>query len=115
MFTPPAPPYSSNIGKVKDDEAGMDVDIMEKNDFKKQVEAWRWLKENSGAAWRLEAHLILAPQKIDKLGEKFEDTLDEIECKEKGLKKEKRVINNQTIEITEKKRITKNWVEDQKN
>ena len=47
IFTPPAPPYSSNIGKVKDDEAGMDVDIMEKNDFKKQVEALRWLGENS--------------------------------------------------------------------
>ena len=115
MSLPPTPPPGFNIGKMRDSEAAMEVEIMEKVDIKKQVEAWRWLKENSGAAWRLEAHLILAPQKIDKLGEKFEDTLDEIECKEKGLKKEKRVINNQTIEITEKKRITKNWVEDQKN
>ena len=47
---------------------------MEKGDFKKQVEAWRWLGEDSGAAWELEAQLMVALQMIDMLGEMYEDT-----------------------------------------
>ena len=67
----------------------MKVDVMHKGDFKKQVEAWRWLGEGSGAASGLEAQLMIALQNIDKLEEKYEDTQDENERKEKGLKKEK--------------------------
>ena len=52
---------------------------MEKGDFKKQVVAWRWLGEDSGAAWGLVAQLMVALQKIDMLGEKYADTLDENE------------------------------------
>ena len=44
MSIPPAPPHGPNIGKVKDGEAVMEVDIMEKGDFKKQVIAWRRLR-----------------------------------------------------------------------
>ena len=62
---------------------------MDKGDFMMQIEAWRWLGEDSGATWGLEAQLMVALQKIDMLEEKYEDTQDENENKEKGLKKEK--------------------------
>ena len=37
MSIPPAPPDGPNIGKVKDGEAVMEVNIIKKSDFKKQV------------------------------------------------------------------------------
>ena len=77
------------IGKVRDSEAVMEVDTMDKGDFKKQVATWRWLGENSRAAWGLEAQLRVALQKIDMLEAKYEDTQDENECKERGLKKKR--------------------------
>ena len=42
-FTPPAPPHGPSIRKVKDSEAAMEGDIMEKDDFKKKMEAGRGL------------------------------------------------------------------------
>ena len=62
---------------------------MDKGDFMMQIEAWRWLGEDSGATWGLEAQLMVALQKIDMLEEKYAYTLDENEHKEKRLKKEK--------------------------
>ena len=49
MSIPPAPPHGPNM--VKDGEAVMEMDIIEKGDFKKQVVAWIWLGEDSNAAW----------------------------------------------------------------
>ena len=86
---PSAPLHGPNIGKVKGSEAVMEVDTMDKGYFKKQVATWRWLGENSGAAWGLEAQLRVALQKIDMLEAKYEDTQDENECKERGLKKKR--------------------------
>ena len=88
MSIPPAPPHGPNIGKVKDGEAVIDVDIMEKGDFKKQVVAWRWLGEDSSAVGRLVAQRTVALQKIDMLGEIYADSLDEKERKEERLKKD---------------------------
>ena len=84
MSIPSAPLHGPNIGKMKDSEAAIEVDIMDKGDFKKQVEAWRWLGEDFIAAWILKAQLMVAQQKIDMLVEKYEDTQDKNDCRSWG-------------------------------
>ena len=101
MFITPAPPHSPNIRRVKVSEAAIVVDIMEKDDFKKQIEAWRWQGEDSGAAWGLEVQLMVSLQNIDILEDKFEVL--------------KKGINNQTVEISYNRRVMNNLMEGNKN